>query len=89
MHNKENVTKILSESKRRSYEQVQKDIDRDRYLSSIEAVEYRIIDGVIDQDTIIPLEPVPDRVKPTLSYYAITKDPEKFLNPNIPDDEIY
>ncbi|MFS7888245.1 putative endopeptidase Clp [Helianthus anomalus] len=89
MHNKENVTRIIAESTGRSYEQVQKDIDRDRYMSPIEAVEYGIIDGVIDQDSIIPLEPVPDRVKPTLSYDAISKDPEKFLNPDIPDDEIY
>ncbi|KAM0026859.1 putative endopeptidase Clp [Helianthus debilis subsp. tardiflorus] len=89
MHNKENVTRIIAESTGRSYDQVQKDIDRDRYMSPIEAVEYGIIDGVIDQDSIIPLEPVPDRVKPTLSYDAISKDPEKFLNPDIPDDEIY
>ncbi|KAK1438392.1 hypothetical protein QVD17_04200 [Tagetes erecta] len=88
MHNKENVTKIIAESTGRSYEQVQKDIDRDRYLSPIEAVEYGLIDGVIDQDFIIPLEPVPDRVKPTLSYDAISKDPAKFLNPDIPDEEI-
>ncbi|XP_076921344.1 ATP-dependent Clp protease proteolytic subunit 4, chloroplastic-like [Bidens hawaiensis] len=89
MHNKENVTRIIGESTGRMYEQVQKDIDRDRYMSPIEAVEYGIIDGVIDEDSIIPLEPVPDRVKPTLSYDAISKDPEKFLNPDIPDDEIY
>ncbi|CAI9274874.1 unnamed protein product [Lactuca saligna] len=89
MHNKDNVTRIIAESTGRSYEQVQKDIDRDRYMSPIEAVEYGIIDGVIDEDSIIPLEPVPDRVKPTLSYDAISKDPSKFLNPEIPDDEIY
>ena len=39
MHNKNNVTRIISESTGRSFEQVQKDIDRDRYMSPIEAVE--------------------------------------------------
>ncbi|TQD86671.1 hypothetical protein C1H46_027797 [Malus baccata] len=89
MHNKNNVTQILSNSTGRSFEQVQKDIDRDRYMSPIEAVEYGIIDGVIDGDSIIPLVPVPDKVKPTLSYEEISKDPRKFLTPDVPDDEIY
>ncbi|KAJ1396884.1 ClpP/crotonase-like domain superfamily [Sesbania bispinosa] len=89
MHNKNNVTRIISGVTGRSFEQVQKDIDRDRYMSPIEAVEYGIIDGVIDGDSIIPLMPVPERVKSTLNYEEISKDPRKFLTPDIPDDEIY
>ncbi|KAJ6846400.1 ATP-dependent Clp protease proteolytic subunit 4, chloroplastic [Iris pallida] len=89
MHNKTNVTRLISGFTGRSFEQVQKDIDRDRYMSPIEAVEYGIIDGVIDQDSIIPLMPVPDKVKPKLNYEEINKDPRKFLTPEIPDDEIY
>ncbi|KAL3645789.1 ATP-dependent Clp protease proteolytic subunit 4 [Castilleja foliolosa] len=90
MHNKTNVTSIISDCTGRSFEQVEKDIDRDRYMSPIEAVEYGIIDGVIDGDSIIPLMPVPDRVKAsTFNYEEISKDPRKFLTPEIPDDEIY
>ncbi|XP_075504655.1 ATP-dependent Clp protease proteolytic subunit 4, chloroplastic-like [Primulina tabacum] len=90
MHNKKNVTGIISDCTGRSFEQVEKDIDRDRYMSPIEAVEYGLIDGVIDRDSIIPLEPVPERVKPsTFNYEEISKDPRKFLTPDIPDDEIY
>lgn len=89
MHNKNNVTQIIAEATGRSFEQVQKDIDRDRYMSPMEAVEYGIIDGVIDRDSIIPLEPVPDRVRATLNYEDMSKDPKKFLTPEIPDDEIY
>ncbi|MQM13778.1 hypothetical protein Taro_046705 [Colocasia esculenta] len=89
MHNKDNMTKIIAGFTGRTYEQVQKDIDRDRYMSPIEAVEYGIIDGVIDKDAIIQLAPVPERVKPKLNYEEISKDPRKFLIPEIPDDEIY
>ncbi|RDX94535.1 ATP-dependent Clp protease proteolytic subunit 4, chloroplastic, partial [Mucuna pruriens] len=89
MHNKNNITRIISSFTGRSFEQVQKDIDRDKYMSPIEAVEYGIIDGVIDRDNIIPLMPVPERVKSTLNYEEISKDPRKFLTPDIPDDEIY
>ncbi|KAL4199402.1 hypothetical protein AMTRI_Chr03g144780 [Amborella trichopoda] len=89
MHNKDNVARIIAAFTGRTFEQVQKDIDRDRYMSPMEAVEYGIIDGVIDQDTIIPLVPVPEKVKPKYNYEEIMKDPQKFLTPEIPDDEIY
>ncbi|CAA2983532.1 ATP-dependent Clp protease proteolytic subunit 4, chloroplastic [Olea europaea subsp. europaea] len=54
------------------------------------SVEYGIIDGVIFRDTIIPLVPVPEKVKAsTFNYEEIGKDPKKFLTPEILDDEIY
>lgn len=88
MHNKNNFTRIISGFTGRPFEQVQKDIDRDRYMSPIEAVEYGIIDGVIDRDSIIPLVPVPEKVKPGFDYVEVRKDPRKFLTPDVPDDEI-
>ena len=32
---------------------------------------------------------IDERVKSTLNYEEISKDPRKFLTPDIPDDEIY
>ena len=86
MHNKNNVTRIIAGFTGLPFEQVQNDIS---YMSPMEAVEYGIIDGVIDRDSIIPLVPVPEKVKGRINYEEITKDPRKFLTPDVPDDEIY
>ncbi|GJP42468.1 hypothetical protein CLOM_g2028 [Closterium sp. NIES-68] len=64
MYHKSNIARILSEITGRSAEQVEKDIDRDRYMSPVEAMEYGLIDAVIDSDAILPLQPSPERVKP-------------------------
>ncbi|KAB8113876.1 hypothetical protein EE612_053020 [Oryza sativa] len=87
--NKRNVIRLISGFTGRTPEQVEKDIDRDRYMGPLEAVDYGLIDGVIDGDSIIPLEPVPERVKPKYNYEELYKDPQKFLTPDVPDDEIY
>ena len=89
MYHKKNMTRILSEISGRSYEQVEDDIDRDRYLSPLEAVEYGIIDSVIDKDAIIPIFPATEKVKMRSEYREAEQDPLKFLIPVIPDDEIY
>ncbi|CAM6083361.1 unnamed protein product [Calypogeia fissa] len=87
MYHKNNITRIISEITGRPFEQVSKDMDRDRYMSPVEAIEYGLIDSVIDEDSIIALAPNVERVKPR--SVNIIDDPVKFLNPEIPDDEIY
>jgi ATP-dependent Clp protease, protease subunit len=88
--NKRNVIRLVSGFTGRTLEQVEKDIDRDHYMGPLEAVDYGLIDGVIDGDSIIPLQPVPERVKPKYNYEELYKDPiQKFLVPDVPDDEIY
>ncbi|CAA0812042.1 ATP-dependent Clp protease proteolytic subunit 4-chloroplastic [Striga hermonthica] len=88
MHNKATVIRIISEFTGCPYEQVEKDIDKDRYMSPIEAVEYGIIDEVIDRDSIIPVEPIPKKIKSTM-YTRNMANPRKNKEPEIPDDEIY
>ena len=46
---KEKMNRILAENTGKSYEQVCLDTDRDNYLSAKEALEYGIIDKVIDK----------------------------------------
>ncbi|CAM6111884.1 unnamed protein product [Calypogeia fissa] len=87
MYHKNNITRIISEITGRPFDQVSKDMDRDRYMSPVEAIEYGLIDFVIDEDSIIALAPTVERVKPR--SLNIVDDPVKFLNPDIPDDEIY
>ena len=89
MYHKSNITRLLSECTGQSYEQVEKDIDRDRYMSPVEAMEYGLIDGVIDKDTIIALLPVPERVKQKSEFLEADRNPRKFLTPDVPDDEIF
>ncbi|PIA33602.1 hypothetical protein AQUCO_04100196v1 [Aquilegia coerulea] len=88
MENKKNVINIVAGFTGRTLEQIEKDIDRDRYMSPMEAVEFGIIDGAIDKDNIIPLMPVPDTVDSRFGLQVILED-ENFLTPNIPDDELY
>ncbi|KAJ4829416.1 hypothetical protein Tsubulata_006608 [Turnera subulata] len=63
--------------------QVEKDVAKDRYMSALEALEFGLIDEVIDRVSIIPLPPLPAKVTSTL------KVPMKFMTPDIPEDEIY
>ncbi|KAI8530730.1 hypothetical protein RHMOL_Rhmol11G0082400 [Rhododendron molle] len=84
--NKADVIKVISDITGHTLEQVEKDIDEDRYMSPIEAVEYGIIDDVIDRDTIVPLMPIPE-------FRRDKRFPNEFSNidlePDVPDVEIY
>ncbi|MCO5583698.1 hypothetical protein L7F22_037612 [Adiantum nelumboides] len=89
MHHKTNIARILSQITGRTYEQIEEDIDQDRYLSPVEAVEFGILDGVIDKDSILPLVPMLEKVTRRPEIKDAESDPRKFLIPVIPDDEIY
>lgn len=89
MYHKNNITRIVAEITGRAFEQVSKDMDRDRYMSPVEAIEYGLIDGVIDEDSIIDLAPNVERVKQRATNSLSFEDPVKFLNPDVSDDEIY
>lgn len=47
MYHKENMAKLLADMVGKPWEEVDKDTDRDRYMSAIEAMEYGIIDSII------------------------------------------
>lgn len=89
MYHRKNVTRIFSQITGRPFKQVEKDIDRDRYMSPMEAVEYGILDGVIDKDMIIPLAPSPEKVLQMPRYKHARKEPRRFLTPLVPDIEVY
>lgn len=91
LSNKESVKRVLSQVSGRSLEQTEKDIAQDYYMSPIEAVDYGLIDGVIDRDSIVPLNPLPDvsSLIPTRDAEIMIQDVDGFINPEIPDDEIY
>ena len=46
---KEKLNNILLEHTGQSLEQIEKDTDRDTFMSSVEAMEYRLIDKVVDK----------------------------------------
>ncbi|MCO5553659.1 hypothetical protein L7F22_007184 [Adiantum nelumboides] len=89
MHHKTNIAHILSQITGRTYEQIEEDIDQDRYLSPVEVVKYGILDGVIEKDSILPLVPMPEKVTRRPIFKDAESDPRKFLIPLIPEDEIY
>lgn len=90
IHNKNNVMRIISGFTGRPVSQVKKDIDTDFYMGPAEAVAYGIIDGIIDEDKMIPIQPIKGRVNPKVpDYVEFKKNPSKYIRPEIPDDEIY
>jgi ATP-dependent Clp protease, protease subunit len=58
VHNKNNVIRIISAFTGRPVSQVRKDTDREFYMGPAEAVAYGIVDGIIDEDKMIPIAPV-------------------------------
>ena len=46
---REKINKIISETTGKSIEQVQNDTERDHYLTAQEALEYGLIDGIMDK----------------------------------------
>ncbi len=46
---RDEINRIIAEASGKPLEQIEEDTDRDYYLSGAEAVQYGLIDGVIDR----------------------------------------
>ena len=46
---REKLNKLLSEKTGQPIEQIEKDTERDHYMSAQEALEYGLIDGIMDK----------------------------------------
>eukprot|EP00244_Chara_vulgaris_P012564 TRINITY_DN669_c0_g1_i3.p1 TRINITY_DN669_c0_g1~~TRINITY_DN669_c0_g1_i3.p1 ORF type:complete len:385 (-),score=54.82 TRINITY_DN669_c0_g1_i3:507-1661(-) len=86
-YHKDNFVRLISEFTGRAADVVDKDIDRDRYMSPMEAVEYGLIDGVIDKDIIVPLVPMPENILPRPEY--IQEYDRSLLFPKLRDDDLF
>eukprot|EP00252_Welwitschia_mirabilis_P012197 TRINITY_DN270_c0_g1_i1.p1 TRINITY_DN270_c0_g1~~TRINITY_DN270_c0_g1_i1.p1 ORF type:complete len:304 (-),score=67.65 TRINITY_DN270_c0_g1_i1:406-1317(-) len=90
LHQKKTVIRILSESTERDPKQVEKDIDRDCYMSPMEAADYGLIDGVIDKDLVLPKPPIPEEIKVRAECLIPPEGVSyvEHVTPTVPDDEI-
>lgn len=54
LRTKDRVTRLYAQHCGRSYEEVERDLDRDRFMTAEEAREWGLIDKVLDQRTVTP-----------------------------------
>ncbi|KAJ3681614.1 hypothetical protein LUZ60_014187 [Juncus effusus] len=83
---KMNVVRIVAGLTGQPIGKVKKDLDRDFYMGPAEAVKYGLIDGILDEDKMIPIPDISTRVRKPKTGFS---DLGKHLRPEIPDDEIY
>lgn len=77
MYHKIKLTKIMSRLTHKSEEQVMKDTDRDYFLNPWEAVEYGLVDAVIDDGKPGLVAPIGDTIPPSkleMWHYWSTED---------------
>ena len=55
LRTKDRVTRLYAQHCGRSYEEVERDLDRDRFMTAEEAREWGLIDKVLDRRTVTPL----------------------------------
>lgn len=54
LRTKDRVTRLYAQHCGRSYEEVERDLDRDRFMTAEEALEWGLIDKVLDRRTATP-----------------------------------